>query len=603
MDAPERDHSPEPPPSVLSVQSSGSPDHATELRPKLSEGHVNMMTFSAVLGVGLFLQSGRVIFLCGPGLAVIAYIVTGTVMWSTMASLGEMTAVFPVKGAVFEFPRRFLDNSIGFAVAWLFWFSWVVINAAELLAITQIINFEFPTEYLKEQGYPDETLRWPVGQNTSPAVWVFIFLLIVGLVNLLPVRWFGRLEYVFGCIKITFLSGLIFFNVIVNARKRFHDSRFWTYKSPYSFASHNMTVRADPPIVYEGSLGTFTAMWSGMTYIIFSMIGFEVVAITAAENHDLRREETIKLASRKISLRIILFYSLSVFVVGLNVPYTDSQLQQLTINSPQFFTGFFVFSATTSAINSLYIASRSLHALACLREAWPEWGPIESLRSRLERTKYGVPYVALFVSWLFGLLAFLSTENGPSQVLGRLATNSVVSMLIVYIAINAAYLQFYRCVNAAARGEDRAVGKDSAMTRLYDRRSPNWAYKSHIQWLRAAYALTATVLFLIFNGWRSFAQPFSGKDFIASYISVLIFVILTILYFIKLNGLDYRNWRRNASYLRGLTPVYIDSGTEREPCGFCGARHRRGQLNLPDKDRFTSQNIKAFMEWLANVLW
>jgi amino acid transporter len=42
-------------------------------------------------------------------------------MWSTMASLGEMTAVFPVPGPLFEFPRRFLDECVGFAIAWIVW--------------------------------------------------------------------------------------------------------------------------------------------------------------------------------------------------------------------------------------------------------------------------------------------------------------------------------------------------------------------------------------------------------------------------------------------------------------------------------------------------
>jgi amino acid transporter len=70
-------------------------------RQDLKERHVNMMAFSSALGVGLFLGGGRVIFLAGPGLAIIAYLLMGTVMWSTMASLGEMTSVFPVKGTYY----------------------------------------------------------------------------------------------------------------------------------------------------------------------------------------------------------------------------------------------------------------------------------------------------------------------------------------------------------------------------------------------------------------------------------------------------------------------------------------------------------------------
>jgi yeast amino acid transporter len=114
----------------------------TELRQTLKERHVNMIGFSMVLGVyvaaasfthlslkradhlfsGLFLSSGKAIFLAGPGAAVIAYLLMLTLMWSVMATMAEMTALFPVKGAMFEFPRRFIDESVGYAAAWMMWY-------------------------------------------------------------------------------------------------------------------------------------------------------------------------------------------------------------------------------------------------------------------------------------------------------------------------------------------------------------------------------------------------------------------------------------------------------------------------------------------------
>lgn len=76
---------------------------------------MNMIAFSACVGIGLFLQSGKVIFLAGPGLAVVAYLIAGSVMWCTMGSLGEMTALFPIQGSIFVFPARFVDEGVGYA--------------------------------------------------------------------------------------------------------------------------------------------------------------------------------------------------------------------------------------------------------------------------------------------------------------------------------------------------------------------------------------------------------------------------------------------------------------------------------------------------------
>jgi yeast amino acid transporter len=90
-------------------------------RRSLAERHVNMIAFSSVVGIGLFLRAGVVISYGGPGVAVCAYLITGSVMWSAMGCLGEMAALFPVKGAVFDFPGRFIDEAVGYAVGWMAW--------------------------------------------------------------------------------------------------------------------------------------------------------------------------------------------------------------------------------------------------------------------------------------------------------------------------------------------------------------------------------------------------------------------------------------------------------------------------------------------------
>ncbi|KAF2194605.1 hypothetical protein K469DRAFT_686614 [Zopfia rhizophila CBS 207.26] len=132
-------------------------EKGTSLRADLKERHVNMVAFSARVGIGPFLQSGRVVYQAGPGLAVVAYILMGTVMASTISCLGEMTALFPVQGPIFKFPLRFLDVGVGYAAGWLAWFSWTVIIAAEVLAVTQLWDFQFSEEYVREVGYPEIT--------------------------------------------------------------------------------------------------------------------------------------------------------------------------------------------------------------------------------------------------------------------------------------------------------------------------------------------------------------------------------------------------------------------------------------------------------------
>jgi amino acid transporter len=52
---------------------------------------------------------------------VLCYIIMGTVISSVISCLGEMTSLMPVNAPVMEFPRRFLDRGVGFAVGWMYW--------------------------------------------------------------------------------------------------------------------------------------------------------------------------------------------------------------------------------------------------------------------------------------------------------------------------------------------------------------------------------------------------------------------------------------------------------------------------------------------------
>lgn len=420
-----------------------------------------MIAFSTIIGVGLFLQSGRVIYLAGPGLAWIAYLLMGSILWSVMACLGEMTALFPVPGAIFQMPCRFVDASIGYAVGWMSWyvaqsplayaltpmnrFAWVVILAAEVDAVASLFNFQFASDYLTNPNppfpnppvnYPHNSLEWSTN-GTNPAVWVTIFLVIIFITNFLPVRLYGEIEYGIGVLKMLFLVGLIMFNIIINAQS---STGFKFYQSPWGFVSATFTTWKGPVHgdTYHGGAAHLAGMWSAMTVTIFSMIGFETISVTAAENRDFEEREGIKLSSRKISLRIILLYTLSTFVVGLNVPYTDPNIANPGLEAlgggehsafivaavragkvgwPNFMNGFFVLSATSTGINSLYISSRILHALAIEQQAWPSWGWASRLRLRLVyTTRYGVPRNAVIASGAFGLLGYLAAGNSPSTV-------------------------------------------------------------------------------------------------------------------------------------------------------------------------------------------
>jgi yeast amino acid transporter len=493
--------------------------------------------------------------------------------------------------------------------------AYCILIGTEVSAVAEMFQFGFTKEYLEAFNYPRETLGWKFGLNTNPNVWVGIFLIVTFLLNLLPIRAYGRVEYVFGCIKMVVITGLILFNVIINA-KSVRDGRlsspFSTYDAPYGFFSSNVTVTTgeEHTYTYTGGTGHLVGMWSSMTTVFFSLQGFYTVSVTAAENKDLDRDESIKLATRKISLRVILLYCLLVFTVGLNVPYTDINLRDTSISSirkghnspfiiamvhsgvtgwPHLVNAFFIFSAFSVAVNALYTASRLLHALANIRNVWPETGWAYSVKSRLEKTsRHGVPVAAICVSWFFGLLGFLGASPSPARILGRMATYSSCSMLIVYSMVCLAFLSFKsRTIDGSEDDEVVVHTNDGAML---NRNASDYPYKSHLQWARAVYGLVGCSLVLFFYGWKSFLAPFSAPDFFASYTNVFVFVFLVSAYHIK----DQQGWNP-LKWSRRITMDINNPTVTREK----NIRRRKGRLHRANKKTFfCKENAVRVLEFI-----
>lgn len=91
--------------------------------PSINDSHLfSGRLTNNILFQGLFLGCGTSVAAAGPGGAILGYILMGTIITSVMSGLGEMTALLPVNAPMMEFPRRFLDRGVGFAIGWIYWY-------------------------------------------------------------------------------------------------------------------------------------------------------------------------------------------------------------------------------------------------------------------------------------------------------------------------------------------------------------------------------------------------------------------------------------------------------------------------------------------------
>lgn len=378
-----------------------------------------MISLGGAIGTGLFLGSGAAIHTAGPGGALLAYIIIGAMVYFIMTSLGEMAALMPISGSFSSYATRFIDPSLGFALGWNYWYSWAMTLAAELSASTMVMKFWFP--------------------KSPSLLWSALFLIIIFLLNYLSVKGYGEGEYWFSFIKVATIIIFIIVGLLMI---------LGIFKGP-AIGFKNFTIGNAP---FSGSflstLGIFLVAG-------FSFQGTEIVGISAGEAEN--PTKTIPKAVKSIFWRVLLFYVLAIFVIGLIVPYTTKSLASSDIMVSPFTLVFqkagiafaasvmnaVILTAVLSAGNSsLYASTRMLYAMA-------EEGQAPRFMKKL--SKRGVPMPALIVTTLVGALAFLASIFGDGRVYIWLMDSVGVTGFIFWVGIAISHYRFRKAYVAQGR--------------------------------------------------------------------------------------------------------------------------------------------------------
>lgn len=153
-----------------------------------------MIAVGGAIGVGLFLGSGAGVAVAGPSL-ILAYALVGAFIFIIMRALGEMLLYCPVSGSFTEYAREFLGPADGFITGWGYWITWTLIGMTEITAAGIFIQFWFP-----------DIPQW---------VTALVALVLLLILNLAKVGFFGEAEFWFASIKVFAIIGLIVLGVAV----------------------------------------------------------------------------------------------------------------------------------------------------------------------------------------------------------------------------------------------------------------------------------------------------------------------------------------------------------------------------------------------------
>lgn len=384
-----------------------------QLKRGLRSRHLSMIAIGGSIGTGIFLASGTSIQTAGPGGAFISYLAIGLMVYFLMNSLGEMAAYMPVSGSFSTYATKFVDPALGFALGWNYWYNWAITIAVELSASAILMKYWFPD---------------------SPAIlWSACFLGLMFLLNCLSVKGYGESEYWFSLIKVITIVLFIVIGLLMIVG----------IMGGETVGFRNWTV-GDAPF-HGGFLGIISVfMIAG-----FSFQGTELVGVAAGESEN--PQKNIPRAIRQVFWRILLFYVLAIFVIGLIIPYTHPDLAGGDVDqvgkSPFtiiFEKAGFAFSASVmnaviltsvlSAGNSgMYASTRMLWTLA-------KEGKAPQIFAKLNRR--GVPIYALIATAAVGMMAFLSSLVGEGKIYVWLLNASGLSGFIAWLGIAISHYRF-----------------------------------------------------------------------------------------------------------------------------------------------------------------
>ena len=438
---------------------------------------------------GLFISSCTAIAESGPAGALIAYIFVGSIVYSVMSSLGEVATYIPMPGAFTSYAARLIDPSLGFSMGWIYWFNWASTFAVELTATGTIIQY------------------WDPSLNI--AIFIGVFWVFITAMNFLPVNFYGEVEFWFSTIKVATVVGFIIFAICIDVgvgEQGYLGFRYWS--TPGAFATYSPHL----PV----SVGKFVGFWAVLIQAGFSYQGTELVGVAAGETEN--PQKTVPSAIRKTFVRILLFFVLTIFFIGLVVPYDNGRLTTATTNAssspmviaadlagvkvlPSLINAVLLSVVLSAANSNVYSGSRVLTGLAHEGFAPACFGWV---------TKHGVPYISVTFTALFGLLGFMNVSNDAGQVFTWLVNLSSVAGFVTWASINACHISFMRVL--ATRG----ISRDTL------------PYKAFLQPYLAWYGLFFNVLIALTQGFTSFIPHFRVTDFFVAYICPIVFVVLYI---------------------------------------------------------------------------
>ncbi|KAJ5198906.1 Amino acid/polyamine transporter I [Penicillium cf. griseofulvum] len=444
--------------------------------------------------------TGKDIDLLQPAAIIISYTIVGFAVYLVLCALGEVGSWLPKPYTVADQAVRFCDPALGFSLSWIFWLKYAVVTPNQLTAAALVVSY------------------WVDAERVNPGVWITVFLSVIVILNFINHRLPSRIEFYVSSFKLVVMLGLMILSTVIalggGPDQDVKGFRYWSY--PGGFGTHRH--------LDHGLLEKFYITCSTMSSATFAYIGSERSGIAHFPNI---RKATSR-AIQNTFYRIMVFHLLAITLIGMIVPqgsvsvaFSNPSSHEAAASAfvaalylagisilPDLLNGCILLFVLSIANYDLYLATKAMCDLAVKHRA-------PAFLSRT--TRRGVPIYALAVCSSTATLAYLNVNQDSTVVFGYFVDMVTMLGLLTWISILITHISFVRARNAQGI-PDKALA------------------------FRARFGLPGTCLALVLCLFISVAivfdsfsfdsgvRRFDVKSFIASYISIPLYISLMVGY-------------------------------------------------------------------------
>ncbi|KAH3680987.1 hypothetical protein WICPIJ_008037 [Wickerhamomyces pijperi] len=413
----------------------GEPDEAIDPESgkpnnkKISTVASKFIALGSGLGTGLLVGTGMALSIAGPAGLTLANIITCTLIVLTVMGGGELAISYPtLPGGFNAYPSLLVDPSLAFALAWSYCINWLLVLPLEMVTASMTIKY------------------W--NDSINPAVFITIFLCLIYSVNFhYGAKGYSSIELFFSSFKAFMLLSFIgiSFSALCGNVPTPGNVGIKLYSEPGAFANG-----------FKGVCACFITS-------AFSLGGTEAMILTAADQEKPRK--SIPKSLKFVAYRVVVFYVLAVFFLGLMIAYSDSSLMGASHSSDAAPVSPFVLSVINCGIpifnhiyngiilcaiisvgnSAFYASSRTLHSLSVQGYNLE----IFSYTDNEDR-----PLMAMIATAVVGLFSYIACYKDQQKIFVWLMSLSGMSTIFTWMSINLSHIRFRRALKVQSIGTD-----------------------------------------------------------------------------------------------------------------------------------------------------